>query len=83
MFTMFRRPKPRFRVGQIVYVPGNEGSPGYYMQIRELKWVKQNGYTHWDWFCIGTSFRVDGTSLIPKCKEETHREHEVGGLTFI
>lgn len=83
MFTIFRRPKPRYRVGQIVLVPGKEPDAGYYMQIRKLWWVRQAGYTHWDWFCTGLTFGVKGTLLSLRNKEESRREDELGEVTFL
>ncbi len=80
MFTIFRRPKPQFRVGQIVFVPQEkESGPGYYMQIRGRQWVRQGGYgcAHWDWFYTGVTFGVKGTSLVQRSREESHREQEL------
>ena len=77
MFTIFRRPKPQFRVGQIVFVPEKEPGTGYYMQIQGRQWVRQSGYAHWDWFYTGVTFEVRGTSLSQRSKEESHRELEL------
>lgn len=82
MFTIFRRPKPQYAVGQIVLVPGKEAGAGYYMQIQERKWVRQGGYTRWDWFYIGQTFEAKGTSLSPRSKEESRREDELGNISW-
>ena len=83
MFTIFRRPKPQFRIGQIVFVPNKGSGAGYYMRIQKLRWVRQSGYTHWDWFYTGETFEVKGTSLSPRSTEDIHKEQELQGLTFL
>ena len=83
MFTIFRRPKPQFRVGQIVFVPEKEPpGVGYYMQIRRRRWVRQNGYAHWDWFYIGVTFEIKGMSLSLRSKEESHCERKLHHIGF-
>ncbi len=80
MFTIFRRPKPKFRVGQIVFVPEKKPDTGYYMQIQGRRWVRQSGYAHWDWFYIGLTFEVKGTSLSQRSRKESHSERELSRI---
>lgn len=82
LFTIFKRPKPLFQVGQIVFIPGKKGE-GHYMQVQERGWVKQCEHPRWDWFYSGLTFRVEGKLLALKCREESYRENEIMSLTWL
>lgn len=82
MFVIFRRPKPLFRVGQLVSIPGKEADGGHFMHIRERQWIRQSGYARWDWFYTGTSFKAEGPKLILVCAERHCREQELDTINW-
>jgi hypothetical protein len=83
MFVIFKRPKPMFFIGQMVFVlSGDVASAQHYMIVRKREWVRQSGYAQWNWFYTGTIFRAEASKLVLVSADTSQLEKNLSAINW-